>query len=91
MAAGWTDAAKKLGGKLPQWITRHNSPGYAKYTQTKSGGTLEITNAAVYSSARSIIEKKMPYILKARANKMMKRVNYYLAKNARTSGFGYSK
>ena len=33
----------------------------------------------------------LPYVLKARAKKMMKRVNYYLAKNAKRSGFGYSK
>ena len=91
MAAGWKKAASDLNAKLPAWIKRHNSAGYSKYTQTGSGGILEMTNAAVYSSSRTIIEKKLPYVLKARAKKMMKRVNYYLAKNAKRSGFGYSK
>ena len=91
MAAGWKQSARKLGGKLPQWITRHNSPGYVKYTQTASAGTLEMTNAAVYASQRGTIEKQLPYILRNRAKKMMKRVNFYLAKMSRKSGFKFSR
>ncbi len=90
MAAGWKSAASQLGAKLPAWITRHSRPGYAKYSQQGSRGTLELTNAGIYASKREGVQKRLSAVLAKRASAINKRVDYYLKQNARSSGFKVS-
>lgn len=86
-AAGWNGAAQKLQAKLPAWITRHDRPGYANYVQRGSRGELELTNAGVYPSLRSTLERRLKWVLARRAKAIDRRVEYYLKQNARSSGF----
>lgn len=49
LASGFVPAAKKLGVKLPAWITRHQTkPGFITPRTTNAGYSLTISNTARY-------------------------------------------
>jgi hypothetical protein len=87
-AAGWKGAAQKLQAKLPAWITRHDRPGYANYVLRGSRGELELTNAGIYPRLKGTLERRLKWVLARRAANINRRVDYYLAKNAKSAGFG---
>jgi len=87
LAAGWKAAAIKLGAKLPAWITRHDSAGYAKVETRGSVVSVELANASVYPRIMGTIERRLPVALRRRAGAMNRMVDRYLKLNARRAGF----
>jgi hypothetical protein len=87
MAAGWKAAATKLGAKLPAWITRHNSSGFATVRTDGSRVDVTIGNATVYPRLANALERRAQAALSKRSRAINRRVDYFLKQNARRAGF----
>jgi hypothetical protein len=87
MAAGWKRAAATLGAKLPAWITRHNSAGFAKVRALGNRVEVEIANQSVYSEQKTSVEYRVAAAMKKRYWAMIKRVDYFQKQAAEKSGF----
>jgi hypothetical protein len=87
MAAGWKSAASTLGAKLPAWITRHSSAGFAKVHVLGNRVEVEIANQSVYSGQKTSVEYRVAAAMKKRYWAMIKRVDYFQKKAAENAGF----
>jgi hypothetical protein len=87
MAAGLKSAASKLGAKLPAWITRHNSSGFATVRTDGSRVDVTIGNATVYPRLANALERRAQAALSKRSRAINRRVDYFLKQNARRAGF----
>jgi hypothetical protein len=90
MAAGWKNAAATLGAKLPAWITRHNSAGFAKVSVLGSRIEVEIANQSVYSGQKTSVEYRVAAAMKKRYWAMIKQVENFERKAAAKAGFATS-
>jgi hypothetical protein len=87
MAAGWKAAASKLGAKLPAWITRHNSAGFATVDVRGSRVAITIANASVYPRLAASLDRRLSAVLKRRTDALTRRWDYFVKVNARAAGF----
>ncbi len=87
MAAGWAKAAAFLGASLPNWITRHSAPGAGVVNIRGADVVLELTNNAVYSESRGLVDRRAVAALKKRYWAMIKQADNYLKKAAQEAGF----
>lgn len=87
MAAGWTSAARFLGGSLPGWISRHSAPGAGTVVVRGTDIEVNLTNAAVYPESRGIVDRRAVGALKKRYWQMVKQADNYMKIAAEQSGF----
>jgi hypothetical protein len=87
MAAGWAKAAQFLGASIPGWITRHSAPGAGTVRIRGEDIELEMTNAAVYSDSRGLVERRAVAALKKRYWAMVKQADNYIKMAAEQAGF----
>lgn len=87
MAAGWAKAAAFLGGSLPGWITRHSAPGAGTVAIRGEDIEVNLTNAAVYSDSRGLVDRRAVAALKKRYWAMVKQTDNFLKMAAQQAGF----
>jgi hypothetical protein len=89
LAAGWANAAQSLGATLPDWIKRHNRPGFARITQSGGTTTLTLANQGVYTGGRirADLERRLGYAIRKRAGAINRQVDHFLKRNAAVCGF----
>ncbi len=78
MAAGWSKAAQFLGRSLPGWITRHSAPGVGRVNIGENDVEVVMTNSAVYSDSRNLMDRRIETALKRRYWAMIKQADNYL-------------
>jgi hypothetical protein len=86
LAAGWNEAAAKLGVKPQQWIWRHAAPGSARVEVNDNGIKITATNAVNYASV-SDLERRVQYALDEQAAAMNRRVDDFMKSKFRIPGF----
>lgn len=87
LAAGWNAGARKLGVKLPAFISRHaGAPGDA-YEDARPGRyVLTLENAVSFVEGVKGYDRRIQTVLNYQANKLNRQADYLLAKAARSSG-----
>jgi hypothetical protein len=89
LAAGWVAAARKLGTRLPEWITRHGSRfGSVKITLARSSISVRVENAVPYVGNVSGIHRRIQAALDQRSRQMFKQLRDLAVKRAaKKAGF----
>lgn len=89
LAAGWVAAARKLGTRLPEWITRHGSRfGGVKISLARSSISIRVENAVPYVGNVSGMHRRVQAALDQRARQMFKQLRDLAVKRAaKKAGF----
>jgi len=87
LASGWNPAAKKLGVRLPAWITRHSGSGGIIPTNDGRRFRLELTNAVKFVGGVKNYEGRIRKAILYQANAMQRQADYLLQKAVEKAGF----
>jgi len=89
LAAGWVAAGRKLGTRLPGWITRHGSMfGSVIITLSWRGMAIKMANIVPYAGNVDGMQRRVQVALDNRSRQIDKRLADYAVKQAaRRAGF----
>lgn len=88
LAAGWNEAARKLGVRLPAWVSRHGT-GKGSVSVTRSGSVFRITIANEVSFVGNVkgFASRVQGAVNLQANAMRRKAEYLMKKDIRKAGF----
>lgn len=88
LASGWNAAAKKLGTRLPEWITRHGSRfGGVRIGISREGMSVRVENSVPYAGAVYGMKRRLQWALGNRARQMNKILaDHAIKRAARAAG-----
>jgi hypothetical protein len=88
LAAGWNEAAKKLGVRLPAWVARHGS-GRGSIGITSSGSRFRITisNEVGFVGNVKGFSRRIQSAINLQANAMKRQAEHLLKKGIRKAGW----
>lgn len=88
LAAGWNEAALKLGVRLPAWVTRHGT-GKGSIAITQSGSLFRITIANEVGFVGNVkgFSRRIQSAINLQANAMRRQAEHLLKKGIRKAGF----
>lgn len=81
-AAGFNEAAKELGARIPGYAARHNAPGDVAVRVSSNGIRIVITNAVSYAASIPDIERRLQYAVDRQAAKIERQIPFILRKAA---------
>lgn len=88
LAAGWNAGAKKLGVKLPAWVTRHGTAfGECVVTITRDTFRIELGNVVNFVGNVKGYERRMQRAVDFQAAKMQREADYLVRKAIKQSGW----
>ena len=91
LAAGWNQAAQKLGvsmRKWPEWVQRHGSGrGYCTISEGVSSVRIEIGNNVKYIAGVADLERRLEAAIQYEENKIMRQIPVLLKKALQKSGW----
>ena len=90
LAGGWNPAAREVGASVPAMIARHSSPGTIELFIQDTYLALKATNAVSYASFQRDLERRIQWVLDTRKAKLDRAWDYFVAQQARRSGFRVS-
>lgn len=75
LASGWVAAAKKLGTRLPEWITRHGRRfGGVRVFLSRTGISVKVWNSIPYIGGIEGMERRVQWALNNRARQINKQL-----------------
>lgn len=88
LAAGWNEAAKKLGVRLPAWVARHGS-GRGSIGITSGGSRFRITIANEVGFVGNVkgFSRRIQSAINLQANAMKRQADHLLKKGIRKAGW----
>lgn len=88
LAAGWNEAALKLGVRLPVWVTRHGT-GKGSIAITQSGSLFRITIANEVGFVGNVkgFSRRIQSAINLQANALRRQAEHLLKKGIRKAGF----
>jgi hypothetical protein len=88
LAAGWNEAAHKLGVRLPAWVGRHGT-GKGSVVITRSGAVFRITVANEVSFVGNVkgFTRRVQSAINLQANAMRRQAEHLMKKGIRKAGF----
>lgn len=88
LSAGWNEAARKLGVRLPAWVSRHGS-GRGSVSITRTGAMFRITIANEVGFVGSVkgFSRRIQGAINLQANAMRRQAEYLMKKGIRKAGF----
>lgn len=88
LAAGWNEAALKLGVRLPAWVARHGS-GHGSIAITRGSSLFRITVANEVGFVGNVkgFNRRIQSAINLQANAMRRQAEHLLKKGIRKAGF----
>lgn len=88
LAAGWNEAARKLGVRLPAWVSRHGT-GKGSAVITRNGSVFRITVANEVSFVGNVkgFARRVQGAINLQANAMRRQAEHLMKKGIRKAGF----
>ena len=88
LAGGWNAAARKLGAKVPAWVSRHSAPGRVRMTFTRTWLRILVVNDVSYVRRVGGMEKRIEFALRKRTDAMEANIPRILKRRAREARLG---
>lgn len=88
LAAGWNQAGRKLGVRLPAWVSRHGT-GRGSVSITRSGSVFRITIANEVNFVGNVkgFASRVQGAINLQANAMQRKAEFLMKKAIRKAGF----
>lgn len=88
LAAGWNQAARKLGVRLPAWVSRHGTGrGSVGVSRTGSIFRITIVNEVRFVGGVKGFSSRIQSAINYQANAMRRKAEYLLKKSIRKAGW----
>lgn len=83
LASGWVAAARKLGARLPTWITRHGAKfGSVRIGLSRVGMSVRVVNSVPFVGNVTGMQRRVQWALNNRARQMDKQLEAFALKRA---------
>lgn len=86
LAAGWNQAAAKLGVQPLGWVWRHSAPGKALVEISDNGVKITMTNQVKFAREAADMERRVQWALDQQAGNMERLTKQYLETLVRRAG-----